>query len=335
MQFSRRIILAAGLAGALSLTLTACSGGGDTTDASGSGRVTIAEPIHSIGYLPLYAAISTGAFSDAGIDVTVTTLTGGAHVNAVLNNSAWGFIGGPESGAIANSKGADLVAIGGVVNRANIYWAASPSSGVHESDLAQSLRGKRIAVGRHGGSPEVLTFFELRKLGLDPDKDVQIVNNDVSGSELSLVSANQADVAVTTEPVLGQGIEQGIWGQPVLNVPQSLGEYPYSAIVTSRANADKSPEFTRKFLAALGKGIDLVRNDPEQAKAIAVKEFPSLTPEVIQNTLDRAYSDDLWTGLAISTEAEALNLDVARQSGLLVDDGKNTPESVLKLDYLP
>ena len=330
-----RTALAGFVTASLLLSLAACGSSGATSASSGTTTITIAEPIHAVSYLPLYAAIDTGAFKKQGIVVKTSTLTGGAHVNAVLNNSAWAFIGGPESGAIANAKGADLVAIGDVVSRATVYWAASPSSGVTASNLASSLKGKRLAVGRHGGSPEVITQYELKKLGLDPDKDVTLVNNDVSGSELSLVKSGQADVAVTMEPVLSQGIDQGIWGDPILNAPKDLGEYPYSAIVTSRSNADKNPTFTREFLKALQEGMDIVTKNHDKAIEIAQKEFPSMSKATIKKTLDRGYDDDWWSGMSISDDAEELNLTVARNSGSLKDNGKITAKTILDLKYLP
>ena len=56
---------------------------------------------------------------------------------------------------------------------------------------------------------------------------------------------------------------------------------------------------------------------------------------VLQTTLDRAYADELWNGIDISTEAIQLDLDVARAAGLLVDDGKVTVDSLFDRSYLP
>jgi NitT/TauT family transport system substrate-binding protein len=333
-RIRRRLVLMLALLLTAAFGLSSCAGVGS----DGKQKLIIAEPIHSIGYLPLYAAMESGAFADRGLDVKTTTLTGGAHVNGVLNDSTWGFIGGPESGAVANVKGADLEAIGGVVNKANIYWAASPDSGVTGDDLAGSLKGKRFAVGRHGGSPEVLTIHKLKELGLDPEKDVTLVNNDTSGSELSLVAAGQADVAVTTEPVLGRGIKQGLWGEPVANFPEELGEYPYSAIVVSRATVQKDPETAKRFLAALGEGIDLVNDDRDRAAVIASGEFPSVSGDIVQNTLDRAYEDNIWSGLSISDRAQQNNIDISEEAGILParhSADEVTVDSILDLSYLP
>lgn len=100
------------------LVLTACgSEESESTTANVSSsekkdnkKIVIAEPVHNLGYLPLYVAIDQGFFE--GIDVSVTTLTGGgAHTNAVLTGQAWGFIGGPEHNAFAKAKGGELRSI--------------------------------------------------------------------------------------------------------------------------------------------------------------------------------------------------------------------------------
>ncbi|MCU1403096.1 MAG: transporter substrate-binding protein [Microbacteriaceae bacterium] len=322
---------------AVALVLSGCSGGGGASSASAAPTsIVIAEPVHGMGYLPLYAAIDNGYFKAAGLNVTTTTLTGGAHVNAVLSGSAWGFIGGAESAAIANAKGASLEAIAGVVSRANVYWVAKKGIKIDPNNLAGSLKGLRIAVSRHGGSVEIDSLYELQKLGLDPTKDVTIINNEVSGSELSLVQSGQADVAATSEPVLGKGITEGVWGEPIVSLPKQLGEFAYSDIVTSKATVQKDPKAAKAFVAALAKGMDYVMTNKAGAQKIAVKEFPTMTPGVIQSTLARTYTDKFWSGVGISDAALNLDLTVARKAGLLVDKSNPaTPKNLLDLSLLP
>lgn len=323
---------------ASALALAGCAGNTAAagSDPTGTTSIVIAEPVHGIGYLPLYAAIDNGDFAKEGLDVTVTTLTGGAHVNAVLSNNAWGFIGGAESAAIANAKGAQLVAIAGVVSRANVYFVARKGITIDPDDIAGSIKGLRMAVNRHGGSVEIDSLYALEKLGLDPHKDMQLINNDVSGSELSLIESGQADLAATSEPVLGKGITEGTWSEPFVNLPKELGEFAYSDIVTSKANVQKDPDTVKKFNAALAKGMDFVMKDKAGAQKIAVKEFPSMSASVIKSTLDRTYADEFWTGIGISDKALELDLEVARKAGLLQDSANPaTPKNLLDLRYLP
>jgi NitT/TauT family transport system substrate-binding protein len=326
-------LLAVGALAVAALALAGCSGTADAAPAaSGSatgtggapehtGTITIAEPLHGLGYLPLYDAIDQGYFAKAGLDVKMATLGGGAHVNAVLSGDAWGFIGGLESAAIANAKGADMIGVAGVVDRANVYWTAAKGVKIDPKHLATSLKGLRIAASRHAGSPEIDTLYTLKKLGLDPSKDVTIINND-SGTELSLIQSGQADIAVTTEPNISKGISQGIWGQPIMNLPQKLGKFAYSDIVVSKETVAKEPKTVQAFVDALKKGMDDVVDNRTLATKIAKKEFPTLSDADITATLDRSYDDKVWDGIAIDPDAVKIDLAVARDAGLLQDSAK-------------
>src|SRR5262245_41049100 len=105
------------------LLLSACGGTGFPGQAKQTKTLVIAEPVHGVGYAPVYAAIRKGYFAENGLKVEMFTATGGAHVPAVLSGEAWGFIGGPESNAMAAQQKPDdkLVSIVNLVTRANAH----------------------------------------------------------------------------------------------------------------------------------------------------------------------------------------------------------------------
>ena len=89
-------------------------------------QVTITEPNHVIGYLPLYVAQRRGFFAEQGIEATWTTIeTGSGPTNAILTGQAFAMLGGPEHNAYARIKGADLRAIAGVLMRSSVYVMAA------------------------------------------------------------------------------------------------------------------------------------------------------------------------------------------------------------------
>ena len=123
----------------------------------------VAEPVHGTGYLPLYVAIAKGYFSDLGLDVKVMTVeSGSGHTNAVLSGQAFAFIGGPEHDAFAKLKGAELRSVVNVVDRGNTYFNAAkgkePASG---ESMASFFKGKTIATGMFGGTPNSITRYLL------------------------------------------------------------------------------------------------------------------------------------------------------------------------------
>ena len=79
---------------AASLFATACSGRKTQQESVELKKIVIAEPLHSIGYLPLYIGQQEGFFAEEGLDVEVIQATGGSHVTSVMSGDAWGVIGG-------------------------------------------------------------------------------------------------------------------------------------------------------------------------------------------------------------------------------------------------
>ena len=254
--------------------------------------IVIAEPVHSLGYLPLYVAIRNGYLT--GYDVTMITLasSGAAHTNAVLSGQAWAFIGGPEHNAYADVKGAQLRAICNVVNRGNSYWVAAKGL-TPGKDLKSFMRGKRIAVGGYGGTPNSILRYELKKLGLDPLKDVTLVEV-ATPAVPAVIAQGQADIGVMDEPMITKGVEAGAWGQPFFAGPHDLGAYAYSTINVTQKTIDADTEGVRTFVGGVKKGLAFVRDHRDETMALAAKDFPDLSPSVLKSALARAYGDEIW-----------------------------------------
>lgn len=291
---------------------------GGTKD--GLKKIVIAEPVHLIGYLPLYLAIQEGYFEEEGLEVEVITATGGAHVTSLVSGDAWGNIAGPDSNQMANLGSSDPIqGVVNVVNRANVYLMGSSDEKVdstNEAELAAYLEGKTIAAGRYGGSPNLLTRWLLLELGLDPDKDVKLEEPADASAVVSLVESGQADIANGGEPQITEGINKGVWNEPFYSFP-SLGDYPYSVISVKKSTIENEPEVVESFVKAMLKGLKAVDENPDLAMEALKKEFPTTSDDSLKASLDRAYADQLWSKDGfISEEALAKPMDVVEKTGV-------------------
>ncbi|MBM3967636.1 MAG: ABC transporter substrate-binding protein, partial [Planctomycetes bacterium] len=135
--------------------------------------LTVAEPVHGIGYLPLYIAMRNGYFAEENLDVKkITTEGGAAHINAVITGQAFAFIGGPEHNARAKLQGADLRAVVNVVDRGNVYLVAKKGVAMKPGQsIADFVKGKEIATGFFGGTPNSITRYLLNQWKLDARRD--------------------------------------------------------------------------------------------------------------------------------------------------------------------
>ncbi len=282
--------------------------------------IVVAEPVHLIGYLPLYVAIHEGYFAEEGLEVSVVQATGGAHVTAVVSGDAFAAIGGVDSYNFANQGNEDpILAIVNCVNRANVYLFArtglAPASDSDE-DMAAFLKDKIIIAGRYGGSPNVLTRYLVKSVGLDPDADVTLLENADASTVTAMLQFGQGDIGNGGEPQISEGVTAGIFEEPFVKFPD-LGDYAYSVIGVKKSAIEKDPETCEAFVRAMMKALKVVQEDRGIAEKILLKEFPTLTDEGRKAALDRAYEDNLWSvdGL-ISQQAVDTCMNVVTISGL-------------------
>jgi NitT/TauT family transport system substrate-binding protein len=284
-------------------------------------RLVIAEPVHGVGYLPLYVAVDKGYFAKEGLDVKVLTVEGGgAHTNAVLTGQAFAFIGGPEHDAYAKLKGAELRSVVNVVDRGNVYYVAAKGKGPTDKNYAAYLKGKVVDPGLFGGTPNSITRYLLATWKLTPGKDVTLLETTTAGI-LAAVKTGHALVAATSEPMLTAGVKQGIWDEPFYNVPKELGPYAYSTLNVRLQSIKEEPKTVAAFVRGVIMGLHETYAHPDEATAIARKEFPTMPSEALKATLDRTFADELWSHDGMVSEASWLTAEkVVRGANILKAD---------------
>ncbi|MFT9056440.1 MAG: ABC transporter substrate-binding protein [Ethanoligenens sp.] len=319
-------VLALSLAACMAVASTACVKHGaaaTSTVSTASGelkQLVIAEPVHLIGYLPLYLAQREGYFKEQGLDVKVIQATGGAHVTAVVSGDAWGVIGGGDSNALANKNNSDpIVAFSNVVNRANVYLVArkglAPKSD-SMADLKTFLQGKKIVAGRHGGSPNLLTRYLMIKAGLNPDKDATLLEPADASTVVAMLQNGGGDIGNGAEPQISEGISKGVWGEPFYKFPD-MGDFSYSVIGTKKSTIQKDPKTVQAFTNAMIKALKTVQSNKKLAAKDLKLEFPTMTDDALQASLDRAYADKLWSpDGTISEKAVQNDMDVLITTGI-------------------
>jgi NitT/TauT family transport system substrate-binding protein len=296
-------------------------------------ELLVAEPVHSTGYLPMYIAMAKDYFAESGIAVKIVTIeTGSGHTNAVLSGQAFAFIGGPEHNAFAKAKGAELRAVVHCVDRGNVYICAAKGQDPKDTDWPAYFKGKTIAVSSYGGTPNSILRYLLGKWKLDAKRDVTLL--EVPNSAVpAAVKSGQAMIGVSTEPMITQGIRQGFWSEPFLNIPKELGPYAYSTINVRLDTIQKEPETVRGFVKGMVKGLKLLYGDPNEAAEIAKKQFPTMALDDLKATLERSFRDQMWSkdGM-ITKEAWATGSSVVREAGILKSDVKY--EEIIDMSFV-
>jgi NitT/TauT family transport system substrate-binding protein len=286
-------------------------------------ELVVAEPVHGAGYLPLYIAIANGYFAEADIAVKIITIENGAgHINAVLAGQAFAFIGGPEHNAYAKLKGAELRAVVHCVDRGNVYYCAAKGQEPNGTDWPGYFKGKKIATGPYGGTPNSITRYLLKKWKLDVKSDVTLL--EVPNSTVpAAVKSGQAQIGASLEPLIAQGIRQGFWGEPFYNIPKELGAYAFSTFNVRLNSIQKEPELVRAFVRGMVKGLQFLYANRDEAAEIARRQFPTMPLDDLKAALNRSFADELWSrdGMVSRASWTTAN-DVVRAAGLLTADVK-------------
>lgn len=261
---------------------------------------------------------------------------GGTHVTSVVSGDAWGVIGGPESNALANIGNSDpIVSVSNVVNRANVYLMAKKGTapaGSSEEELKAFLQDKKLNAGRHGGTPNLLTQYLLLELGLDPQKDVRLLEPADGSTVVAMVQQGAADIANGAEPQISDGIAKGVWDEPFYKF-HDMGDYAYSVLSVKKSTLEKDPETVQKAVNAVVKALKAIQEDKALAMSVLKAEFPTLSDDAAQAALDRAYADQLWSpdGM-ISEEALDKDMDVMIKTGIY--KGEYTYDELVDMQFV-
>ena len=240
----------------------------------------------------------------------------------MLSGQAFAFIGGPEHNAFAKAKGAELRAVVHCVDRGNVYFCAAKGLQPEGRDFASFFKGKALATGGFGGTPNSITRYLLKKWKLDAKTDVTLVET-ANSAILAAVRAKQAQIGCSTEPFITQGVKQSIWSEPFFNVPKELGPYAYSTINIRLDSIKKEPEVVKGFVRGMVKGLKFLYADKAGSAEIAKKQFPTMPLEDLKATLDRSFADEMWSkdGM-ISPQAWDTGKAVVMEAGILKTDVK-------------
>ena len=140
-------------------------------------KLTVSEVTHSIFYAPMYAAINNGYFEEDGIEVElVNGLGADKTMTALLSGEAdIGFMG-PESTIYTYQQGNTdyVVNFAQLTQRAGNFLVSREKTDQFDWEM---IRNKDVIGGRKGGMPQMILEYVLKLKGMDPEKDVNLVQN--------------------------------------------------------------------------------------------------------------------------------------------------------------
>ena len=257
-------------------------------------KVRLNEVAHSIFYAPQYVAMELGYFEEEGIDLEVTTGFGADKVTTALisGDADIGFMG-PEATIYLYNEGSEDYA----VNFAQLTQRAGNfvvSRKKQDNFKWEELKGKDIIGGRPGGMPEMVFEYVLKKHGIDPKTDVNLVQNIDFANTSGAFVGGTGEYTVEFEPSATLIEEQGA-GYVVASVGTESGYVPYTAYCAKKSYLDSHKELLTAFTRAIEKGQKYVKeHTPAEIAKIIAPQFKDTDEKTIEKIVKRYAEQDSY-----------------------------------------
>jgi NitT/TauT family transport system substrate-binding protein len=254
--------------------------------------VTYAQP--SGAFTPIWVAYEAGLFKKYGLNANLQLLTPQVSAQAVLSEEADFYTDGPD---LINARlhGGQVKYFGGTIQQLVFQiWAAK------EIKTIQDLKGKAIAASTPRAALDTATREALKKNGLVPDKDVQILYVQSVPAILSSILGGKTAAGTLSAPNTIKAKESG------LNLLVDIGKLNIPAFQVAYGATEKylknNPNTVYAFLKAIAEGVALSRQDPAVAKKAIVKYLKIDDVPTVDGTYD-AFAPYWAMSLAVRPEA--------------------------------
>ena len=234
----------------------------------------------SAAHLPMWVAKEAGLFAKQGLFVEPIHIRGGALITMAIMSGSLQFSGaGAESVITARIKGADVVLLACPVNIEPVYLVARP-----EISSPALLKGKPAGVTRLGSSTHFFLRAALQRVGLDPEKDVTILQLG-AGSDIAAAIENGTVAAFALPVSYALPFMQRGW--PVLmDLTKTDLVYPSSCVTSSRRFLEQDPGLVGSFLKGYVAGIDLIKKDRAFVEQVFGKVYKQNDSFVVKKTVE-------------------------------------------------
>jgi NitT/TauT family transport system substrate-binding protein len=202
-------------------------------------------------------------FAKYGLNEELIFIPGGPTAMSALVSGNIDFAqltGSP--GAYAYVGGADVVYLAATMDVMSYQIVARP-----DMRRVQDLKGKRIGISRFGASPDVAVRMALRKLGLNPDTDVSIIQTGGSPERLAALLGGKVDATVLNAPFDRVAKNHNL----VILADTGKLELAYfdTGIVTTRKFVKAHEEVVRQFMKVYVEAVSVFKTKKARTLAIA------------------------------------------------------------------
>ena len=207
-----------------------------------------------------WIAQEAGFYQKHGIDSDQVLLPAASRmVQAMIGGDVPFATAGGNAAVDADLAGGDLIMVGALAKVPAFYVMALP-----EIKSVEDLRGKAVGVTRFGSSTDFTIRYVLKKAGLEPGKDVTILQMGDLFAAVAALKTRQIVAAPFSSPTNVQAQEVG--ARVLVNMGKAGLYFPHDAWMARRSFVQTRSDLVKRVLMAYSEGVYKLHTDPDFAK---------------------------------------------------------------------
>jgi NitT/TauT family transport system substrate-binding protein len=281
-------------------------------------KIRLAEVTRSIFYAPQYVALEKGFFKEEGLDVELTTTWGGDKtMTTLLSGGADIALVGSETSIYVYSQGTNDP----VINFAQLTQTDGTflvSRHKIENFTWDQLKGSTFLGQRKGGMPQMVGEFVLKKHGIDPHKDLNLIQNVDFANIANAFASGTGDFVQLFEPTASIFEKEGK-GYIIASFGTESGHVPYTTYMAKQSFIHKNKDAIEKFTRAIYKAQQWVESHSAAEVAKVIQPyFKDTDLSIIEKVVDRYKSQGTYATNPVLDEKEWNNLqNIMEEAGEL------------------
>ncbi|MDR6717664.1 ABC transporter substrate-binding protein [Paenibacillus sp. 2003] len=281
-------------------------------------KITIGEVTRSVFYAPEYVAVAQGFFEEQGLEVDIQTTAGGDKtMAALLAGSVDIALVGAETSIYVYQQGAEdpVINFAQLTQTDGTFLFARNTEGSFDWE---QLRDSTFLGQRKGGMPQMAGEFALNKHGIDPQSDLELIQNVDFANIASAFASGTGDYVQLFEPQASI-FEQEDRGKVVASFGTESGRLPYTVFMTKQSYLNDNKDIVQKFTNGLHKAQAWVdSHSAEEIAEVISPFFKDIDSAILISSVNRYKEQGSYATDPIIEEEEWNNLlDVMSAAGEL------------------
>jgi ABC-type nitrate/sulfonate/bicarbonate transport system substrate-binding protein len=201
----------------------------------------------------------------------------------------------------AGLNGADLVAMGAITNVVAFYVMAAP-----EIKTVNDLKGKVVGVTRFGASTDFGMRMLLSKYGLEPSKEVPMIQIGGMPELAAALSKKTVFAAPMSQPMVYLAQQAGM--RMIANLAKEEIPFMHIGLTTSKKWIREHRPQAKAFIRAYGRAIYFMHTHKEETRKIFAKYTKINDPGMLDGSIQYGY-DFMEKVPLVKTAAFQVTLD--------------------------